>query len=322
MDNHQHRKVTVIIPILPDVTTAQAIETLRKIDYPPDKIEVLVSRGKNPSRQRNQALDRATGDIIFFFDDDSEIPRDYFKKALEHYKNSDIDALGGPAETSKTDSFLQKCFGYTLGSYFATQSMSNKFHGYGKIRAATEKELILCNFSMRKKSLGEHRFDERLYPNEENELFNRLIAEGKRFIYDPDLKIYRHQRSSLINFAKQFYKYGYGRIEHLIIRPKSSSPVFIIPPLFVTYLLTLIVFLLLQKIQLIYFIPLLIYFVMALISAAKTAITEKDLKTLLIIPFLFFVVHASYGVGMITSLLNFRKKERPKEVKVTKINLK
>ncbi|MFH1444873.1 MAG: glycosyltransferase [Nanoarchaeota archaeon] len=322
MNKPLSKKITAIIPSLPDKDPEQALETLKKTDYPLDKIEVMITKGKNPSRQRNQAIDRATGNIIFFFDDDSEIPKDYFKKALEHYEDETIDAIGGPAETSRTAPFLQKCFGYVIGSYFATQSMSNKFHGHGKVREATEKELILCNFNIRKESLGKNRFDERLYPNEENELFNRLKSEGKNFLYDPNLKIYRYRRKSILNFAKQFYKYGYGRIEHLIIRPRSFSPVFIIPPLFVIYLLLLIGLIFMQKAYPIYFIPLALYLLITIGSAAKIAITEKDPKTILITPPLFLIVHTSYGIGMITSLLNFRKTERPKEVKVTKIKLK
>lgn len=314
--------ITVIIPCLPEQTPKESLETVKKIHYPKNKIETIVTKGRNPSRQRNLAIDRASGEIIFFFDEDAEIPEGHIKKALEHYKNPDIDALGGPVETSQTDRFLQKCFGYVIGSYFATQDMSNKFKGRGKPREATEKELILCNFSIRKSALGKHRFDERLYPNEENELFNRLMAEGKKFFYDPELKVHRKQRKNLFLFAKQFYKYGYGRVEHLTIRPSSFSPVFMIPLLFTIYLATLILLTALQKMLILYTIPLLLYAVAAFGSAAKIALTEKNAKSLLVTSFLFLVVHSSYGIGMITSLLKFRKEERPKEVKITKIKLK
>lgn len=314
-------KLTIIVPSLPGIDNLRFVETLKRTDYPLANIELLISEGKNPSRQRNLAIDKATGEIIFFFDNDAEIPNNYLKKAMQHYQNQDINSIGGPVETSNTDPFLQKCFGYVIGSYFATQSMSNKFKGQGEIRPATEKELILCNFSIRKISLGKHRFDERLYPNEENELLNRLSSQGKKLIYDPDLKVYRKQRGNLAKFAKQFYKYGYGRIEHILIRPSSISPIFLIPLLFVIYIVSLIISAPSQKTNLLYFIPLLVYILIALVSSIKIAIDERNLKTLMITPGLFFIVHISYGMGMITSLLTFRRKERPKEVKITKIRL-
>jgi len=314
-------KITVIIPCLPDKTPKESLETLKKTDYQKGKIEILVTQGKNPSRQRNLAIDKASGEIIFFFDEDATIPKDHIRRTLAHYEKQ-IDALGGPVETSKTDSFLQRCFGYVIGSYFATQSMSNKFKGRGIARKATEKELILCNFSIRKSSLGEHRFDERLYPNEENELFNRLMSEGKVLFYDPELKVYRKQRENLLLFAKQFYKYGYSRIEHLLIRPSSFSLVFLVPPVFTIYIVALVTSVFFLRPSFLYLSPLLLYALIANISAINIAITEKNLKSTLVTPFLFLVVHMSYGIGMIIRLLKFGKEERPKEVKITKIKLK
>jgi len=316
------KKITVIIPCLPKQNSGTAVSSLKDIDYPKNKIEILIAEGNNPSRQRNLAIDQATGEILFFFDDDAEIPRDYLKKAMHHYENEGVDALGGPVETSKESPFLQKCFGYVIGSYFATQSMSNKFKGHGKTRTATEKELILCNFSMRRKSLGDKRFDERLYPNEENELYNRLISEGKNLVYNPSLKVYRKQRDSIHKFAKQFFKYGYSRVEHLLIRPSSISPVFLVPPIFVIYLLTIIGLSITNQITLPLIAPIVLYISISLVIAGIIATNQKDPKSLLVTPFLFFIVHTTYGLGMMVSLLNFRKKIRPKEVKIRKIHLK
>jgi hypothetical protein len=36
----------------------------RTLDYPADKLDIIVARGKQPSAQRNAALKAARGDLI------------------------------------------------------------------------------------------------------------------------------------------------------------------------------------------------------------------------------------------------------------------
>ena len=47
------------------------MEAVCRLDYPADKCEVILARGKQPSAQRNRAVERAQGELIYFLDDDS-----------------------------------------------------------------------------------------------------------------------------------------------------------------------------------------------------------------------------------------------------------
>ena len=53
--------VTIIIPARPDESEVRALAAVRKLDYPPDKLEIILARGKQPSVQRNTALRAARG---------------------------------------------------------------------------------------------------------------------------------------------------------------------------------------------------------------------------------------------------------------------
>ena len=44
----------------------------RRLDYPAERLEVIVARGRQPSAQRNKAIEAAAGEWIYFLDDDSE----------------------------------------------------------------------------------------------------------------------------------------------------------------------------------------------------------------------------------------------------------
>ena len=58
--------------------------------------------------------------------------------------------LGDQLSPDRTDSFLQKCFGYALGAYFGSLGMSYKFKAYGWVKEATERDLILANLALRR----------------------------------------------------------------------------------------------------------------------------------------------------------------------------
>ena len=55
--------VTVIIPARPEPAEILAVTAAQRLDYPPDKLQIIVARGKQPSVQRNAAL-RAARDAF------------------------------------------------------------------------------------------------------------------------------------------------------------------------------------------------------------------------------------------------------------------
>lgn len=298
-------KFSIIIPLAPWDEPKRAIESLKLVDYPKKDLEIFLIRGTNPSKQRNEGIKLSKGEIIVFLDNDSEIPKDYLKRIESLHKTYDI--VGGPAETSEEDTFLGKCEGYVIASYFASQKMQSKFKGIGKLREATEKELILCNLSIKKEVLIKYGlFNENLYPNEENELLNNLQKNGIKAVYDPKTPIYRRQRETLYKFSKQFYKYGKSRIEHFKEKPENTNPIFFAPAIFLLYILSLSLYN-----PLWYLIPLILYILMVIISTIKIIIEHKSIKFSLIVPALFPLVHISYGIGILVGI--FTKKIKIEE---------
>ena len=51
--------ISVIIPALSDEGDLPVVSFLKNIDYPQDKIEIILSIGKEPSIQRNRAVSTA-----------------------------------------------------------------------------------------------------------------------------------------------------------------------------------------------------------------------------------------------------------------------
>lgn len=292
--------VSIIIPVRPG-GEVRAAERLGRVDYPAGKVEVLVAEGCSPSRQRNRAAATARGDILYFLDDDSLADSGFLQRAVAHFADSRVAAVGGPSLTPETDTFFQRAAGLVLSSPFGGGGARNRYRRTGAARPSCERELILCNLAFRRELfLARGGLDERLYPNEENELMDRLLAEGWLLIHDPDLAVFRSQRPGLVAFVRQFIGYGTGRGEQTRIAGPRRLIDFA-PAFFLAYLFTLP-----WNPGPFWFIPLICYGA-ALVSAVCIAAGQgKALAAIPLLLVLFPALHLSYGAGLLKGLLRPR----------------
>ena len=229
-------RVTIIIPTKPGQAEIKSVEAARRLDYPREKLEIIVARGKQPAIQRNRALREATGEIIYFLDDDAQPVPGALRRAIEHFRDPKVQMVGGPNLCPPDAPFLEKVFAVVLGSWIAFGPSRARYDRVGQTRATSEKELILCNLLARREALGPAGFDESLYPNEENALMDELQARGGELIYDPDVMAYRRPRPTLRAFCKMLMTYGRGRAEQFRLHPTFGSAMNFVPPVFVLYL--------------------------------------------------------------------------------------
>ncbi|MFB3894813.1 MAG: glycosyltransferase family 2 protein [bacterium] len=341
---------TVIVPVAPGGDVSKVTESIAKINYPAEKFEFLVAEGKQPSRQRNLAAQQAKGDIIYFLDNDSETTPEMFNKAAECYTDSKIVMVGGPNLTSPTDTDMQFAFGSALGSFFAHTSMAARYRPVGKVRVSGEKELILCNLSVRREIfIQSGGFDETLYPNEENEFMNRLQQMGYQLIYHPEVIIYRSRRKDIFDFFRQLMNYGRGRMEQAVVEmqwrsrgrvslseekkqsiegrgnlaPTSigraiSNSFFLLPFFFTLYLVTLPITVWFSDWVLL---PLVLYVILSIISASGFTYKEKKPMLLFLIPPIYIIMHVAYSCGIIWALLR-RLNKNPDEKKPVEVNIR
>lgn len=305
-------KISIIIPVKPG-GEVRALDGLKRLDYPAGSFEVLVAEGSCPSRQRNVAAGQAGGEILYFLDDDSLVEHAALSKIADHFSDDTLAAVGGPSLTPESDSVLQRSFGMALASLFGGGAVRNRYRRCGKRRETGDHELILCNLGMSggifRKNGG---FDERLYPNEENELLVRLRRQGWKVVHDPDLAVHRSQRGSLRAFIRQLFGYGRGRAQQILLGG-GSGPAPYVPALFLVYILSLPFFH-----GVVYTFPLLCYLVMCVAGAVHAAVESKDPLPTLFLPLVFALLHLSYGAGLIWGLIRYAgRNRRPSQGSVT-----
>lgn len=229
--------VTVVIAARPGQAPIQAVEAARALDYPADKLEVIVARGRQPSAQRNAAIRAAQGDLIYFLDDDSMPARENLQRAVEHFRDPKVQMAGGPNLCPRDAPGLEQVFALVLSSWLAFGPSRARYAKVGLPRPSSEKELILCNLVARRQPLLElGGFNEALYPNEENALMDELQKRGGVLLYDPEIAVFRRPRSTLKAFAKMLLTYGRGRAEQFRLHPTPGSALNFVPPLFCLYL--------------------------------------------------------------------------------------
>jgi cellulose synthase/poly-beta-1,6-N-acetylglucosamine synthase-like glycosyltransferase len=301
--------VTVLIAARPGQTGIKAVTASRALDYPPERVEILVARGQQPSAQRNAALKAARGDLIYFLDDDSVPDPGNLRRAVSQFKDPTVQMVGGPNLCPAGAPPIERVFALVLASWLAFGPSRARYAAVGQLRETSEKELILCNLLARRQSMLDlGGFNEALYPNEENALMDELQQQGGKLIYDPQLVVHRRPRSSLRSFARMLLTYGRGRAEQFRLHPTPGSALNFVPPLFCLFLVALPFLWALTPIGSLCLLPLVAYVLALLAQALALAAGGRLLQSLAAVP-LVVLTHVLYGLGFWRGL--FTQLRRP-----------
>jgi hypothetical protein len=295
--NENVPNVTVLIAARPGQAEIKAVVASRALDYPADKLGILVARGQQPSAQRNAALKAAHADIIYFLDDDSAPEPGNLRRAMSHFQDPKVQMVGGPNLCPLDAPPIEQVFALVLASWVAFGPSRARYAAVGQVRATSEKELILCNLLARRQSMLDlGGFNEALYPNEENALMDELQKQGGKLIYDPRLLVRRRPRSNLKAFARMLMTYGRGRAEQFRVHPTPGSVLNFVPPLLCVYVVALPFLLALASIGKVCLLPLACYILAVLTQALVLAVGGQVFQSLAAIP-LIVLTHILYGSG-------------------------
>lgn len=275
------------------------------------KCEIITAIGNNPSVQRNKAAEEASGDWLYFLDDDSELDHqslDYFLISKNKYPNAFV--FGGPSllKSEKTD-IWQEAVQMVFTSDVGVGPIRSRYLSLGPTRFSSERELILCNMIIKKidfYKLGG--FKPELYPNEENEFLSR-VGKTNSVVYSPLIIVYRKHRETIIKFTEQMIGYGKGRTRHFLFSSDYRDYVYFLP-LVGLVLLSLIV-ILKFKMKLV-LILIALYLVVITPTILINCIYKKSTKLFFNGLIVFGLCHVGYAIGLFIGF--FDKKSRAASV--------
>lgn len=340
--------LSVIIPHREEESLEEAVRYLKRMDRQGIALELFTVSGNQPSVQRNACIREASGDIVYFLDNDSEPEPQNLQRALTLFEDSRVAVAGGPNLPRANLRGIRREFSAVLASPLAVGPVADRYRASGPVREATDRELILCNLFIRKSVLDElGSFREDLYPNEENEFMNRIQSAGYKLMYDPEIRVHRSPRPDLKSFIRMLMGYGRGRLKQMTVDFRISNCVFFIPALFTLYIAALPVCIagfflsgewnelhslaLAQGMDALRwpwtlgmatYVVVLPHYIMLLLFAGAQAFASlespRQAVSLFRLPFLFFCVHFFYGLGIWDGLLSLLRTEK----KVVEYHLK
>lgn len=226
--------VSIIIPVRNEaVVLKNCLESILNLDYPKDKIEVIIADGmsiddtaevakqhgakvvlnekKTVSPGRNVAFKYASGQLVAFTDADCIVDKNWLKNSLKYFEDDRIACVGGTNLTPTDEGDFGKAVGFVF---------NQKIFSAGSIHARELKEIKEvksipgCNAIYKKNALDKVMpIDESLLTCDDTELNQRLIDKGYKLLYTPDVFVWHYRRPNPKKLFRQMYRYAIGRLQ-------------------------------------------------------------------------------------------------------------
>ncbi|MFH1415432.1 MAG: glycosyltransferase [Elusimicrobiota bacterium] len=274
-------------------------------------VKVSIADEECKSMLRNYAVSEASGEILYFIDDDATVKEDFIEKVLQKFKQyPDVQIIGGPNLTPADSSLFERAQGYVLSSFWGAAGMKKRYNVSAGDYRADQQSLILCNLGMRRSALDSDNelFDMRLYCNEENHLLKKLGKRDCRMVFSPEIIVYHFRRKKLWQYCCQVFNSGRGRAISMRLDTMNFGFVFLLPGFFALYI---ILFPVINAIWPVALFPVIVYGLLCMLYALDILIKrEKNLAVMIICFMLFPFSHFCYGLGLISGFLMYLKGKR------------
>jgi succinoglycan biosynthesis protein ExoA len=285
--------------------TLAAIENFHRT-HPGLALRVLDNTRRTIPSSLNLAIREARGEIIVRLDAHSIPIPEYVERCVQALEDGKGSCVGGvwiihPGGNGWIAESIATAASHPLGVGDAMYRL--------KAEAGTVDTVPFGAF--RRDLIGKiGSFDETLLANEDYEFNTRVRQKGGVVWLDPNIRSTYIARASLIELAKQYWRYGFWKLRMLSRYPATLRWRQALPPLFVLSLLGLLLFSIFGNSPRIVLAAELIFYLLIL-TAAGVQLSIRLRKPLLIPGFMLAIMtmHLSWGGGFLWSLvlLPFRK---------------
>lgn len=272
-------------------------EILNELQLLDKRITILDNPQKITPVALNIGIKKAKGDFIFILGAHAKIDEDYISSCLKIFdEHPEVSCAGGPI-ISKGNSSLGKSIALAMSSPVGVGNAKHRFpdyEGYAEMACfpAFKKEVF--------KKIGY--YDERLVRNQDDDFCFRLRLKGDKVYISPKVKSIYYVRDNLKSLFKQYYQYGFWRVELLA---KHKLPIALrqqIPFLFFLCMILLIIISIAVNDPIIGITLPALYLTTLFIYSIIKFIKEKKLYVFWL-PVVVFTLHISYALGFASSLI-------------------
>jgi len=172
----------------------------------------IIHSPSGPSPKRSLAMRDAKGDFLIFVDDDAYPEKNMLELLDEDFSDASVAAVGGPALTPKSDTFLQKVSGAVYLSFLGG-NFPERYYPIGGKRFVIDWPTV--NLTVRKEVFEKvGGFDCSYWPGEDTKFCLDIVKKFKernKILYDPGIIVWHHRREGLLRHLKQVGGYGLHR---------------------------------------------------------------------------------------------------------------
>lgn len=182
---------------------------------------ILLNEARRLGAARNAVIPFLYSKWTCFLDDDIAVGPSFFSSFQTLLRGHDKAIVwGGPNVNSKDEPAFARISGEILGKPWASGFSFRRYcqpKPGEKGRIASDAELTLCNLFVRSDVFAEFGFDDGMKGAEENELWAKIFRHYPHLQarWEPELWVYHKRRETVSAFAKQIYKFGFGRGENI-----------------------------------------------------------------------------------------------------------
>ena len=251
---------------------------------------------------RNLVIENSseTSKYIAYTDADCILDENWLRTLFKSIWRTDdeIAGAGGPRLVAPTNDKKE----LVINNFLTSNIASGGNPAFSKRDVKYLDSIPNYNSIYKKDIISKFRYDDSLIISDDNELNYRLKKAGYNFIYAGDAKIYHRETNSIVEFAKNMRNYGIN-ITNTIKKYKLFKIKAFISLIFLLYLILLVpLYLIIGPVILI---PLLLYFIFAVVIFAEMFSKTKTIYSLLVF-LLLPVQHIAYAYGMIYNFLFVR----------------
>ncbi len=244
----------------------------------------------------NIAIEKFSGEVMIRLDAHATIPDDFVERNIQNLKTEDVSGGQRPCIVERTTPWKSTLL-------IAENALFGS--GIAPFRRDTGKHYVKTMFHPAYKREVFNKvgyFDEKLLRTEDNDMNYRIRQAGYKLFYDPEIISYQHIRNNLRRLIKQKYRNGFWVGLTFGYQPKCLSIYHLIPFAFVIAIICSILLLSVEFVLPMYLL-LGTYSAVNILMSIVAILHEKASIFFIALPFLFLLLHLSYGIGSLIGLI-------------------
>lgn len=316
--------ISVIIPAKNEEKLVQGcIESLDALDYPKEKLEIIIVDGLSTDRTvevarelgamviinakqtvspgRNIGFENSKGELIAFTDADCVVDTKWLINSVKYFEDEKVACVGGPNLTPESESSFGKAVGFVFDQpVFAAGSI----HARELDEIKEVSSIPGCNAIYRKTVLSQVMpLDESMLTGDDTLLNREILDLGYKLLYTPDVIVLHFRRPSPKRLWRQFYRYAIGRLQVGKKDKRLLNLMHVLIGLSLPIILLAIVLLLWTQNYFVLTVSIIASLLFLLYYSIKGMFKWKSISVGLWVPFIIILIMEAWSFGFLRELI-------------------